>query len=126
MQLTLNTPRLPLSRVWLTLGLIATGLLQALALAWPFAGNSQGVALGWLRTSKDFNNNSATLDVNADASPDFGYAATGSEQLLETYYRWRLNKNLKLTPDFQFIRQPGGDKTAMAAKVISLRAKASF
>ena len=49
MQLTLNTPRLPLSRVWLTLGLIAAGLLQALALAWPFAGNSQGVALGWLQ-----------------------------------------------------------------------------
>jgi apolipoprotein N-acyltransferase len=49
MQHTQNSPRLPWHGVWLILGLIAAGLLQALALAWPVAGSSQGVALGWLQ-----------------------------------------------------------------------------
>ena len=93
---------------------------------WNRGADAVGVALGWLRASKDFRDNSATLDANADASPDFGYTATGAEQLAEIYYRLRLNKNLELTPDFQLIRQPGGDKTAETAKVVSLRAKASF
>jgi len=106
---------------------------QALTVGAEFGGNDWnrgadgvGVALGWLRTSKDFRDNSAALDVNTDASPDFGYTATGAEQLAEIYYRLRLNKNLELTPDFQFIRQPGGSNTAPTAKVFGLRAKASF
>jgi apolipoprotein N-acyltransferase len=49
MQLTTSSYPLALSRVWLTLGLITAGLLQALALAWPFAGSHQGVALCWLQ-----------------------------------------------------------------------------
>jgi hypothetical protein len=93
---------------------------------WNKSADSVGVALGWLRTSKDFRGNSAALDVDADGNPDFGYTASNSEQLAEIYYRLRLNKNLELTPDFQLIRQPGGDKTALTAKIIGLRAKASF
>lgn len=106
---------------------------QALTLGAEFGGNdwnrgadSIGMALGWLRTTGDFRDNSAALDADADGNPDFGYTATGSEQLAEVYYRIRLNKNLELTPDFQLIRQPGGDKTASTAKVVGLRAKASF
>lgn len=106
---------------------------QALTLGAEFGGNywnrgadSIGVALGWLRTSKDFRDDSATLDIDIDGNPDFGYTASGSEQLAEIYYRFSLNKNLELTPDFQMIRQPGGNKSASTAKVIGLRAKASF
>ncbi len=94
--------------------------------AWNRSADGVGVALGWLRASKDFRDNSAALDVDADGNPDFGYTASGSEQLAEIYYRIRLNKNLELTPDFQLIRQPGGDKTASTAKVAGLRVKASF
>ena len=93
---------------------------------WSRSADAVGAALGWLRTSQNFRDNSATLDVDADATPDFGYTASGSEQLLEIYYRMRLNEKLELTPDFQLIRQPGGDKTASAAKVVGLRVKASF
>jgi apolipoprotein N-acyltransferase len=46
---TQNSRLLPLQRFVLTLGLIVAGLLQALALAWPFAGDNHGVALGWLQ-----------------------------------------------------------------------------
>lgn len=93
---------------------------------WDKSADAVGVAIGWLRTSKDFRNNSAVLDADSDGAPDFGYTASGSEQLAEIYYRFSLNKNLDLTPDFQLIRQPGGDKAAPAAKIIGLRAKASF
>ncbi|MDD5391276.1 MAG: carbohydrate porin [Gallionellaceae bacterium] len=93
---------------------------------WNRSADSIGVALGWLHTSKDFRANSATLDADADGNPDFGYTATGAEQLAEIYYRMRLNKNLELTPDFQLIRRPGGDQSATNAKVVGLRAKASF
>lgn len=93
---------------------------------WDRSADGVGVALGWLRASKDFRDNSPALDANADGTPDFGYSATGSEQLAEIYYRMRLNKKLELTPDFQLVRQPGGDNTASTAKVIGLRAKASF
>ncbi len=106
---------------------------QAFTLGAEFGGNywnrsadSIGVALGWLHTSKDFHANSAMLDADADGNPDFGYAATGAEQLAEIYYRMHLNKNLELTPDFQLIRRPGGDQSAPSAKVLGLRAKVSF
>lgn len=93
---------------------------------WNRGADGIGVALGWLRTSGNFRGNSATLDSDADGNPDFGYTATGSEQLAEIYYRTRINKNLEFTPDFQLIRHPGGDKSASTAKVIGLRAKVSF
>jgi hypothetical protein len=106
---------------------------RALTLGAEFGGNywnrsadSLGVAFGWLRTSKDFRDNSSTLDANADGTPDFDYAATGSEKLAEIYYKFYLNKNLELTPGFQVIRQPGGDNFASTLKVINFRAKASF
>jgi carbohydrate-selective porin OprB len=106
---------------------------QALTLGAEFGGNywnrsadAIGVALGWLRTTGDFRDNSEALNVDGDGNPDFGYTATGTEQLAEIYYRMRLNKNLELTPDFQLIRRPGGDQSAPSAKVLGLRAKVSF
>jgi carbohydrate-selective porin OprB len=93
---------------------------------WGRSGDSLGVALAWLPTSGGFRANSATLDADADGNPDFGYAATGAEQLAEIYYRIRLNGQLELSPDIQLIRMPGGDRNASTAKVIGLRAKASF
>ena len=49
MKFTQNVSVPPSKHVWLTLGLIVAGLLQALALAWPIAGANQGVTLGWLQ-----------------------------------------------------------------------------
>lgn len=49
MNFSQTLPTLAWRQVRLNLGLIAAGLLQALALAWPFAGSHQGVALGWLQ-----------------------------------------------------------------------------
>ncbi|TRZ66586.1 MAG: transporter [Rhodocyclaceae bacterium] len=93
---------------------------------WGRAADSIGVALGSLRTSADFRRDSLTLDANADALPDIGYQASGAEKHLEIYYRYKLNGKVELTPDFQWIRQPGGDASAAAIKVLGLRAKLGF
>ena len=93
---------------------------------WGRAADSLGLALGALRTSADFRNDSPTVDANADAVPDFGYQASGAEQQLELYYRFKLNSHVELTPDLQWIRQPGGNAGAATVKVFGLRAKLGF
>lgn len=93
---------------------------------WGRAADSLGFALGSLRTSADFRNDSPTIDADGDATADFGYQASGSEKQMEIYYRYKLNSHVELTPDFQLIRQPGGNAAAPTAKVIGLRAKVGF
>jgi len=94
--------------------------------SWSRAADGFGVAFGALRTSSDFRNDSPTLDANADGTPDFGYQAGGSEKQMEIYYRFKLNGKVELTPDFQWIRQPGGNAGAPTVKVAGLRAKVGF
>jgi carbohydrate-selective porin OprB len=45
---------------------------------------------------------------------------------VELYYRMRLNKQFEISPDFQFIRNPGADDSAADVKVYGLRAQATF
>ncbi len=93
---------------------------------WGRAADSLGLALGALRTSADFRRDSPTIDADADGNADFGYQASGAERQLELYYRYKLNSKVELTPDFQLIRQPGGNAAAPTIKVFGLRAKVGF
>lgn len=93
---------------------------------WGRAADSLGFAAGALRTSRSFRKDSLAIDANNDGIADFGYQASGTENQLELYYRFKVNSRLELTPDFQWIRRPGGDGTAQAIKVVGLRAKVGF
>jgi high affinity Mn2+ porin len=93
---------------------------------WGRAADSIGVALGALRTSSDFRRDSLTIDSDADGTADYGYQASGMEKQFELYYRYKLNNNVELSPDFQVIRQPGGNAAAPNVKVLGLRAKVGF
>lgn len=93
---------------------------------WGRATDGIGLAFGTLRTSADFRNDSLTIDADADATPDFGYLASGSEKQFEIYYRYQLNDKVELTPDFQMISRPGGNGSASTVKVLGLRAKLGF
>ncbi|WP_310449647.1 carbohydrate porin [Sulfuritalea sp.] len=93
---------------------------------WARASDGVGVAFGALRTSNDFRNDSLTVDADGDAVPDFGYQASGSEKQMEIYYRYKFNSHVELTPDLQWIRQPGGNAGAATVKVLGLRAKVGF
>lgn len=93
---------------------------------WRRGGDAIGVAIGVNRTSADFRARSATIDANDDAIPDFGFTANGTERVLEIYYRYRVNKQFELTPDFQFIAAPAGNATARAVTVLGLRAQITY
>ncbi len=93
---------------------------------WKRAADSLGFAVGALRTSRRFRNDSLVIDANGDGIADFGYQASGSEEQLELYYRYRVNSRFELTPDIQWIRRPGADGAAQAITVAGLRAKVGF
>ena len=90
---------------------------------WGRSADGLGFAAGWLRTSGAFRRDSATVDADGDNVPDFGFAATRAERIGELYYRFRVNKQLEVTPDFQFIQRPGGDPGAKTVRVLGLRAR---
>jgi hypothetical protein len=84
---------------------------------WGRGADAIGLAFGSLRTSGDYRDDSLAAA---------GYEASGDERQVELYYRYKLNGAVELTPDFQWIRRPGGDGSADAVKVVGLRAKLGF
>lgn len=90
---------------------------------WGRSADGLGIATGLLRTSGEFRRDSATLDANGDGAADFGFAASRSERIGELYYRFRVNKQFEITPDFQMIQRPGGDPGASTVRVLGLRAR---
>jgi len=50
----------------------------------------------------------------------------GLEQVFETYYSIQLSSYLQISPDFQFIQNPGYNKDRGPAEVYGLRARVSF
>jgi high affinity Mn2+ porin len=93
---------------------------------WNRGGDALGVAFGWLHTNNDFSRGSATVDANGNGIPDFGYTAGSGEQVAEIYYRYRINRQFELSPDFQYIGKPGGAPGVAAIKVFGLRAQLTF
>lgn len=87
--------------------------------AWGRAADGVGLAFGTLRTSAEFKRDSPT-------DPSYLYQASGSEKQSEFYYRFKLNRHVELSPNFQWIHNPGGDSAAATVKVVGLRAKVGF
>lgn len=93
---------------------------------WGRENDRVGLAAGWANTTKAFRSAAPGLDADADGAADFGYAPTGAESQFEVYYAWKINEHLELSPDFQWIRNPGGDNSREDIAIAGLRAKASF
>ena len=91
---------------------------------WGRAADALGVALGGLRTSGDYRNESTLLDLDANGAPDS--QASGWETQAELYYRYKVNSQFEVTPDFQLIRRPAGDGAGPTIKIAGLRAKIGF
>jgi len=87
---------------------------------WNRGGDSIGLALGANRTSAQFRSQSATV-LNEDGSPQYGYTASGWEQDAEIYYRFRAHARFDISPDFQYIRNPGGNSGAKPVSIVGLR-----
>jgi high affinity Mn2+ porin len=93
---------------------------------WDRGGDAVGIALGWLSSSQNFVRDSATVDANGDGIPDFGYTAEAGEQVAEIYYRYRINKQFELSPDFQLISRPAAAPGASTISVVGFRAQLTF
>lgn len=93
---------------------------------WGREDDRVGLAFGWLNTSSGFRAAAPTLDADGDGVSDFGYSPTGAEKNIELYYAWQINANLQVSPNMQWIMQPGGDPDAQNIWAIGLRAVAGF
>ena len=93
---------------------------------WGRGGDAIGMAFGGQHISANFHNDSATLDANGDGTPDYGYIAQGWENVAELYYRYRINKQFELSPDFQLIQNPAGNGAASNVKILGLRAQLMY
>jgi high affinity Mn2+ porin len=93
---------------------------------WKRTGDALGLAVGGQRVSSEFYDNSLTLDANGDGTPDFGYQASGTERVVEMYYRYRLYKQFELTPDVQLIQRPGGNGAAPNMTLLGVRVQLTF
>ncbi len=78
---------------------------------WNRGGDSLGVAAGFLKTSQAYR--SAT-------------GAANGERVAELYYRYRISRQFELSPNMQYIGNPGGDSSAAAIKMLGLRAQLSY
>lgn len=88
--------------------------------AWGRGPDAVGLAAGLVRTSGEWARATA-LDPGL-----VGFAASGNEQIIEAYYRWKLSDQLELTPDLQWIRRAGGDRGAPSFTAVGLRAAVAF
>ena len=93
---------------------------------WRRSADGLGIAAGVLRSSGEFRRDSATVDADGDGVPDFGFVAGHDERIGELYYRFRLSKQLEITPDLQWIQRPGGDPSAKTVRVLGLRARVAL
>ena len=82
--------------------------------------------MGWLWVSDDFRREASTLDTDGNGVADYGYRASGSEQIAELYYRYWLNNQFTLSPNLQYIRNPGGNGQAANVAAAGLRAQFGF
>lgn len=87
--------------------------------AWGRGADNLGFAWAWLRASDGFKKASPNLD-------DYGFDADGAEQIAELYYRYRLNGNVSLSPDFQYLRKPAGDSEKEDVTAVAVRALYAF
>ncbi|HEB57062.1 MAG TPA: carbohydrate porin [Gammaproteobacteria bacterium] len=84
---------------------------------WRRGGDTIGLALGWLTISKDY---------QAVSNSSAGFNTSGSEQIAEIFYRYRINSQFELSPNLQHIRQPGGNQTAPGMTAYGLRVQLNY
>lgn len=82
---------------------------------WDRGGDSIGLAIGLLSTSRDYR------DLSASSTP-----VNGAERVAELYYRFRVSKQFELSPSLQHIGNPAGVRRAGAIKILGLRAQINY
>lgn len=95
--------------------------------AWNRAGDALGIAAGWLQSGQAYRGQTVTTYADAaQTQAGASFTPQGAEKLLEIYYRYRVAAQFDLTPDFQWLRQAGGNTEAKALRVFGLRANIAY
>src|SRR3990172_7390450 len=84
---------------------------------WHRAKDHLGFAYGLSRISKDYKKHS--LDVD-------GYKADKNEHYFELYYRYNLWGDVAITPDIQYVLNPGGDGDKDGLWILGLKLQVNF
>ena len=84
---------------------------------WSRGGDAIGISFGCLTLSDDYK--TASNDLVA-------FNASGNEQIAEIYYRYRINSQIDISPNIQYISQPGGNQDASAMTALGIRAQLNF
>ncbi len=98
--------------------------LQVSGVRWGMKEDCIGLAYGVNGLSTPHKNYLAAGGIGillGDGKLNYGY-----EQVLEAYYRIQLGPYLQVSPDFQFIQNPGYNRDRGPAEVYGLRARLSF
>lgn len=91
---------------------------QIIGNSWKRANDVIGIAYGASHVDGKYKDASLGLD---------GYVANASyEHYLEAYYKYWANKNLSISPDIQYIVNPGGDKEKDDIFIYGARMQATF
>ncbi|VAX09501.1 hypothetical protein MNBD_GAMMA25-2505 [hydrothermal vent metagenome] len=84
---------------------------------WNRGGDAIGVALGWLSLSDEYKTEANNIE---------GFNASGAEKLAEIFYRYRVNSQFELSPNLQFISQPGGNSAVSSMTAYGLRVQLNY
>ncbi|MBI5235448.1 MAG: carbohydrate porin [Deltaproteobacteria bacterium] len=97
---------------------VFTAGAQLIGNDWRRANDAIGIAYGASRVSSKFKEASVALD---------GYPADAlHEHYVEAYYRYWANANLSISPDVQYIRNPGGDDGKSGIFIYGVRVQTTF
>ena len=84
---------------------------------WRRANDAIGIAYGLAKTSSKYKDVSLAVD---------GYEAKGDEHYIEAYYKYWANANLTISPDLQYVINPGGDEEKDAILIYGARMQLTF
>ncbi|MDH4099160.1 MAG: carbohydrate porin [Nitrospirota bacterium] len=92
---------------------------QTLGTRWNRPNDVLAAAYGFSSPSHDFKK-------VAETHPDYGYRVRESEHYIEAYYRIQVNDQLAITPDIQYVMNPGGDDEKDDFLIYALRMVLTF
>lgn len=84
---------------------------------WRRGNDAIGIAYGLSKTSDEYKDVSLATD---------GYEANGDEHYIEAYYKYWANANLTISPDLQYVINPGGDEEKDAVLIYGARMQLTF
>ena len=90
---------------------------QIIGNPWRRGNDAIGMAYGLSKTSDKYEDVSLATD---------GYEAKGDEHYIEAYYKYYANANLTISPDVQYIVNPGGDKEKDDVFIYGVRMQLNF